>query len=311
MKKILLAVLVLTSLNSFSQKKSNGIVYEKHPAIDVVEAYNKAMNANDISKLESYLASDFKMLNATISTPYDKEIDKATFLKSLKSWREEIDYFSLSTTKGTYPDAIEYKDENQKDVVWVQTWDDVKGVSKTTGVKINMYIHRLFTVNKDNKIKSLFVYDNPRIYDEMNASTVERKNGTIYNHHENINSIRKMLYAFENKDYTKAYSFYDKDAKMFDINSKDMKPISLDQLKTNDAAILKDYDLVSIEQIGYPDYMFYEMGNYGIVYSWWTYHMIRKSDKKEINLPIHLQNTFNNDGKITSEIAYYNGSLFK
>ena len=303
--------MMMTTFITFSQKKSNGTIFDKHPAIDVVDAYTKAINANDMTKVESYLATDFKMYNATTSTPYDKGIDKATFLKRIKSWRDEIDYFSISTSKGTYPDALEYKDDNQKDVVWVQTWDDVKGVSKSTGVKLNMYIHRMFTVNKDNKIKSIFVYDNPMIYNEMRASSVERTNGIIYNHHENINNIRKMLYAFENKDYTKAYSFYDKEAQMYDINSKDMTPMTLDQLKANDAEILKSYELVSIEQVGYPDYMHYEMGDSGVVYSWWTYHMVRKSDKKAIELPVHLQDTFNKEGKIIREIAYYNGGLFK
>ena len=308
---MILLLMMTTSFFSFSQKKANGTVYDKHPAIDVVDAYTKAINDNNMAKAESYLSSDFKFYNATTSTPYDKGQDKTAFLKKIKSWRDEMDYFSIATTKGTYPDALEYRDDQQKDVVWVQTWDDVRGIHKTTGVKINMYIHRLFKVNKDNKIKTIYVYDNPMIYNEIYASKVERTNGTIYNHHENINTLRKMLYAFENKDYTKAYGFYDKEAKFYDINSKDMTPMTLDQLKANDEAILKDYDLVSIEQIGYPDYMHYEMGDSGVVYSWWTYHMVKKSDKKEIALPVHLQDTFNKEGKIITEIAYYNEGLFK
>ena len=40
---------------SFSQKKSTGTIYDKHPAIDVVNAYSEAMNAGDMSKAESYL----------------------------------------------------------------------------------------------------------------------------------------------------------------------------------------------------------------------------------------------------------------
>jgi hypothetical protein len=40
----------------------------------------------------------------------------------------------------------------KKDVVWVQTWEDVKGV-QTTGVKIDMPMHRLFVINKEKENK--------------------------------------------------------------------------------------------------------------------------------------------------------------
>lgn len=311
MKKLITILMMMTLFITFSQKKSNGTIYDKHPAIDVVNAYSEAINAGDMSKAEGYLAPDFKAYFATTANEYDKSVEKDAYMKRMKSWRESIDYFSIATSKGTYPDALEYKDDNQKNVVWVQTWDEVKGMNKATGVKVNMYIHRLFTVNKDNKINMIIVYDNPMVNYEINASRTERTNGTIYNHHENINTFRKMLCAFENKDYDKCYSYYDKDAEFYDINSNDMSPINLEQLKKNDAALLKDYDLVNIEQIGYPDYMHYEMGDSGVVYSWWTYHIVRKSDKKAFEMPVHFQDTFNKEGKIISEIAYYNGGLFK
>ena len=53
------------------------------------------------------------------------------------------------------------------------------------------------------------------------------------------------------------------------------------------------------------------MGDSGVTYSWWNYRVIRKSDKKAITVPVHLQDTFNKEGKIISEIVYYNAGLFK
>ena len=311
MKKISLLALLCTMMFSYAQKKPNGTVYINHPAIDVIGAFNKALNSGDISKLDSFFADDFKCYFPTSSNQYDKGIDKVTYLKGLKSWRESIDYFSIATSKGAYPDAIEYKDENQKDVVWVQTWDDLKGVNRKTGVKMNSNLMRSFVINKDNKIKTLFTYDNATVNDEIDDSMAERTNGTIYNHHENINNVRNMLFAFEQKDLSKAYSYYTSDVRFFDINSPDNKSMTLDEQKAMDKKIMDAYDFAGLEQVGYPDFMHYELGNTNVVYSWWIWHMIRKSDKKEIALRMHYQHNMDKDGKITREVAYYSDSILK
>ena len=161
MKKLTLVVLLFTMSISYSQKKSNGTVYINHPAINVVDAYTKTVNSGDLDKLDAFFADDFKAYNSTTDNQYSKGTDKTAFLKRIKSWRENIDYFAITPANGAYPDAIEYKDDAQKDVVWVQCWDEVKGVHKKTGVKINMNLHRLFVINKANKIKTIFIYDNP------------------------------------------------------------------------------------------------------------------------------------------------------
>ena len=311
MKKIIIAIVMFSMFISYAQKKANGTVYMNHPAIDVVDAYTKSINSGDLAKAESYLADDFKSYNSTTDNQNSKGLDKTAFMKRMKNWRESIDYFSIQTAKGTYPDAIEYKDDTQKEVVWVQTWDEVKGVHKNTGVKINMNLHRLFVVNKANKIKTIFVYDNPEIYTEIYESMAERTNGTIYNHHQNINNVKNMLFAFENKDLNKSYSYFSSDAKFSDINSMDGKSISLDEQKAMDKKVLDTFDIVGLEVVGYPDYMHYELGNSGVVYSWWNWHVIRKSDKKAITLPVHYQHNMDKDGKIVREMAYYNSALLK
>ncbi|HZF62992.1 MAG TPA: hypothetical protein VEZ55_00830 [Chitinophagaceae bacterium] len=311
MKKLLFSFLIAIPVIALSQKKENGTIYREHPALAVVEAYNRAISTADTNNIGSFLADDFVAYNASGGSAFEKGLNKSAFLKRMKAWREGIDYFSLKTSKGTYPDALEYKDPNEKDVVWVQTWDDLKGVNKQTGVKVDMFLHRLISVDKNNKIKKLFIYDNPSVYDEINASLTERKNGTIYNHHEYINKVRNMLHAFENKDFEKSYGYYDAKARFFDINSTNNNSASLDETKAQDKKILDAFDIVGLEQIGYPDYMHYELNNSDIVYSWWRWHLVRKSDKKEISFPIHFEHDFNKEGKIIREIAYYNAALLK
>src|SRR5690606_11451098 len=231
------------------------------------------------------------------------------FLKNQMIYHDRLDYYSIEPFPGSYPDAIEYKKDNPNGEVWVQTWDLLKGVDKETGVKIDAASHRLYTLTKDNKIKNIILYNNGRVIDEIMASFSDRKNGTIYNHHENINTVRKMMYAIEHNDWDKAYSFYDKDVRFIDSSSPTMESVSLTEQKAFDKKILEKYDVAYIDMVGYPDYLHYEMGDQGLVQSWWNINFIRKADKKAIVLPIFYTMTFNDEGKITSETAYYNAKL--
>ncbi|MGB5420377.1 MAG: nuclear transport factor 2 family protein, partial [Algibacter sp.] len=146
----LLTVLAFISMTSiFAQKKSNGTIYIEHPAITVVQNMTKAYVAGDSTKVASYLTDDFKAWNGVGTNPRAKGRDKASFAGGAIGMNNALDYFSITQTPGAYPDAIEYKKDNDEDVVWVQNWEDINGVHKKTGVKINMPMHRLYVVNKD------------------------------------------------------------------------------------------------------------------------------------------------------------------
>lgn len=310
MKKALLIVMVVFTFITYGQKKANGTIYVDHPAINLVESMTKAFVSGDVDKVASYLADDFKSFNGTDMN--DKGGDKASYLKRVKYWKDNVDYLSIKRSPGAYPDALEYTDDAQKDVVWVQTWEDMKGMHKKTGVKVDMPLHQLFVVNKNNKIKSITSYNNSSIFDEIGSSSDTRKNGMIYNHHDYINKVRLMIHSFENKDFNKSYSFYDKDAKFRSINmSPDEKSLTLDQMKDNDKKLMSQFDITSIDVVGYPDYFNYEMGNAKVVQSWWNFKITRKSDNKKIVMPILFIDTFNDDGMIVDEMAYYSDKLLE
>jgi len=308
MKTTILSVMMLIAFIATAQKK-NGIIYDEHPAINAVEEFTKAAVAGDKAKMGSFLTDDFRSYYGTSTNPNDKGSDKAEFLNTQMVYHDQLDYYSVTPFPGSYADAIEYKRDNPKGEVWVQTWELVKGVHKNTGVKIDAAAHRLYTLTKDNKIKNVIIYDNAGVIDEIRASFSDRKNGTIYNHHENINTVRKMIYALENNDLDKMYSFYDEKAQFVDSSSPTLESISLTEQKAIDKQILDKYEIASIDMVGYPDYLVYEMGNQRLVQSWWNINLIRKSDKKAIALPIFYTDTFNDEGKITSETAYYNAKL--
>jgi ketosteroid isomerase-like protein len=307
-KTTILSVMMLLACITYSQKK-NGTVYDEHPAIDVVNEFVKASVSGDKAKMESYLTDGFRAFNGTSNNANDKGMDKEAFLNNQMVYFNRLDYYSIVPFPGSYPDAIEYKKDNPNKDVWVQTWDLLKGVDKETGVKITAPSHRLYTLTKNNKIKNIIIYNNGSVIDEIRASFADRTNGTIYNHHEYINTVRKMMYAIENNDWDKAYGFYDEDAQFVDSSSPEFKSISLTEQKAIDRQILDKFDVASIDVVGYPDYLHYEMGDAHVVQSWWNINFVRKSDKKTITLPIHYQMYFNEDGKITRETAYYNPKL--
>ena len=309
MKKTIVIVVLMATCLTFGQKKKNGTIYLEHPAITVIEAMTQARVSGDAAKVASYLADDFKCFNGTNPNEPESGKDIAAFAAENKWMVDNVDYYSISRSKGAYPDALEYKEDK---VVWVQTWENMKGLHKTTGVKINMPVHCLYIVNKDNKIQTMMVYSTSKVADEIGQSLTDRKNGTIYNHHDNINTVRKVIYSYEFKDFDKAYSYFDEKATFQDINSLDInKENTLAENKANDKGLTDNFEIESIVQVGYPDYLKYELGDDGVVLSWWKFNFIRKSDKKAITVPIHFSHGFNKEGKIISETAYYNAKLLE
>ncbi|PHR14994.1 MAG: hypothetical protein COA40_02230 [Aequorivita sp.] len=308
MKTKILSVMMLIAFISTAQKK-NGTVYIEHPAIDVVQQFVDAAVVGDKSKMATYLTDDFRAFNGSTDNMSDKGMDKEEFLNNQMVYFNQLDYYSVTPFPGSYPDAIEYKKDNPNGDVWVQTWDLLKGVHKNTGVKIDAASHRLYTLTKNNKIKNIIFYNNGSVIDEIRASFTDRKNGTIYNHHDYINTVRKMMYAFEKKDFEKAYSFYDDKAEFVNSSSPTFESRPLAEQKEIDKQLFDKYDIENVEMVGYPDYLHYEMGDAHVVQSWWNIHLKRKADKKAIVVPIHYQMYFNDEGKITSETAYYNPKL--
>lgn len=310
MKKVLVTLSLFTSIVTFSQKK-NGTVYLEHPAIDVVAEFNQAFVNGDTTKLASLMTDDFKSYRGNADNITSKGTDKARYIKNAYRWHDELDYFSIEDFPGSYPDAIEYKKNNKDKNVWVQTWDLLNGIHKETGVKFSSPTHDLFMVTKDLKIKSVVHYFDNRIVEEMFNSLSSIPNGTIYKNHTNINTVRKAVYAFENSDIEKAISYYSDNARFYNINNDISSPNTKEEVKTVRENFLKNFEIKYIEMIGYPDYLEYDLDEGRSVLSWWNMHLIRKADKKEIVMPMHLNDDFDAEGKIISEVIYYNGSLLE
>ncbi|NNK83819.1 MAG: SnoaL-like domain-containing protein [Flavobacteriaceae bacterium] len=298
--KVLLIMLFFTCM-IYSQKSKSGAVYNEHPAIDLVEAMQQAYVKADTIALAKYLADDFKSYNGFNANPDAKGTTKENLINQSKWWNKNIAYLSISRSNGAYPDAVEYKDGE----LWVHTWDNMRGVHDETGVKIDMPIHRLFVVNKDNKIKTMISYEDGRKYNNVGDSFTTRTNGTIYNHHENINKVLRMMAALEHGDIDKAFSFFNEKARFSNLDMEDGKYNSVKEEKEGFKKMLESWKIERIDVRGYPDYLEYELGETKVVQSWWNVRLERKSDGKKVKLPLMLTHNFNDDGEITREEGYY------
>jgi hypothetical protein len=137
-----------------------------------------------------------------------------------------------------------------------------------------------------------------------------RENGTIYNQHDNINTVRKMIAAFVNGDMDKYYSYFDEKARFRNIHTPIGEPgLTLEEEKESMAKMMEAYEFKGMDVRGYPDYLNYGLGDAKVVQSWWKVRLVRKSDQKKILLPLMLINDFNDEGKITGESAYYSKEL--
>ena len=84
-------------------------------------------------------------------------------------------------------------------------------------------------------------YLDESVYDEIGQSFDDRKNGTIYNHHEYINKVRRLIHAFENKDMETAYSFYDEKARFSNINMPIGESQNLEEAKAGDKKFFEKF----------------------------------------------------------------------
>ena len=298
----LLSFLFVFSLNA--PKNKNGVIYGKHPGIDLIAEYHKAVADGDTEKASSILHDNVGWYDG--NTNDRKWGGKQTILGNISWFKNYFDYVSFDDSEGAYPDMLETKRSGN----WLQSWFNVYGVHKNTGVELDHPVLRLYRLNDDfTKILTIIEYSNKLNFRQFGDARTDMKNGVVYMNHENINTVRKWIYSFLNKDYEKAYSYWAEDAVIQNINLTWGESLTLEDAKKSNEDFLKVFDLVGIDEIGYPDYIEYDWRDSKSVLSWWMYKFVRKSDGKEIEVPVHHSIDFNDEGKISGSFSYWNQSL--
>ena len=298
-------LLVLIPAISIAQKNNNGKVYDKHPALDIAEKFGQAWISGDTETLKSLVGEDFRMGSAMNTNP-NYEGGDINDLIGQSSWMtNNFVNISLRNKGQAYPDAIEYK----RSGLFVQTFQEFIAWDKNNGFKIKTPFNAIFVFDKKGeKIIRFWWADNRAVWQNWNLSRQTIKNGTIYKDHPNIGKVRLVYYNVEQGNLDATFENFSKNARIYDSNLIDKEYNSLEVHIQNVGSIFSQFEVISLDEVGYPDYMDYE-GNGGVAYIWMNFTLKNKKTNKIVNLPVHSQMWFSEEGMIVREDVYYNANI--
>ena len=297
MRKItaLLILLLFVGASSFSQKKT-GTIYAEHETIEITRELWQADIGGDEEKYRSFFADSAYILYNGEPKPITPN---AKIGKGLEGWGDAYDNLKIGDQKPAAPDALEYKEEG----IWVADWLLMTGIHKETGIILNLPIHNMYNFNEEGKITVMITYFDGSVFEEISASTSTKQNGKVYINHPYIVTVRKAMNAFVAKDMDTWTGFYSPKASFSNLSMKVDESMSLEEYKAVMSNMFFGEDLkFMVEQVGYPDCIYYEKNDMYVVYSWWK--MIYKKDGQVNEYPFMLNHIFNDDGLIVSETIY-------
>lgn len=301
-KTLIIVLMVCISLNA--QKKKNGTIFIEHPAFDVVENLHSAMNSNDSDALSKIIADDFRGVAGDQMNKDAKPQTKAQFIQQVKNNHEISKYFNIRQSSNGYPDAVEYKDENFSGT-WVYSWEYFTAVGGTTGIDYSQPRHTQYVVNKDNQIAFARYYLNQYPYSQTSNSQMVMKDGDVYSHHSNINTVRRFIKALQYNDDENLFVDFAENVNVNGLfNDWGSDPMNLDGLKSGFETFKSNYKINSMDNMWIKFFKIESDSNF--VQSWWRFSVTRKKDGKEIVFPVMFNHTFNDDGKIVRHWESWN-----
>ena len=299
MKKHIIYLFVLCFSFSLSQKKNNGKLYIEHPAMDVVEQFNKAFVSGDLETMKSLVSDDFRWYTLSMREPgtLQQLLNRSNYLS------KNVVKFDIKHYGGAYPDALEYKKD---DVLEVMTYTWMSGYDRNTGVELDMPRYVNFRINDDGKISRMNVMDDQALWTKAYQAWDTRANGVIYKDHPLVTKVRLMMRDYETQDVEKIKSNYTENTRFYDVMNSpvdEFKSLEEEFAQFND--YMEVFELVNIRESGYPDVLDYE-GNGAVVISWWEMTLRNKKSGKTNTIMQHIQHSFNEKGEIVREDYYFN-----
>jgi len=302
-KTLLIVLMVSVSLNA--QKKKNGNIFIKHPAIDVIENLYSAMNSNDSIALSKIIADNFKGVAGEQMNKDAEPQTKAEFIQQVKNNHAISRYYNIRKTSTGYPDAIEYKDEDFAGVTWIYSWEYFTAVGGTTGIDYSQPRHTQYVVNEDNQIAFARYYLNQWPYTQTSKSQKEMKDGDVYSHHPNINTVRRFVKALQYDDDKNLFIDFAENVNVNGLfNDWGNDPMNLDGLKDGFKNFKSNYKINSMDNMWIRYFEIESDSNF--VQSWWRVSVTRKKDGKKIVFPVMFNHNFNDDGKIVRHWESWN-----
>ena len=305
MKKLFSTFLLLCVIMGVNaQKNPNGVIYDKHPSIDVVEKFMQAFVKGDAATMTSLTTDDFKAFNA-MNTNWDyKGQDLATCIRNAQNYANNYTNFSITKTEGSYPDALEYK----KDGLWVYTFNMFFAINKKSGFKIQSPYDCAFIFNAEGtKIRRMNFTMNTAMLVKNAESEQTLTNGILYKNHPNIVKVRKLVANFSLANMDGMFTDFAPNARFNDLNYAYGVSKNIEERKKDLTPFFENIEIIGIDEIGYPDMLDHD-GPSSVVDSWWSMRLRNKKTNKKFKIALVFSHTFNDQGQIQTESAYYNGS---
>ena len=305
MKKLFSTFLLLCVLMGVNaQKNPNGVIYDKHPSIDVVEKFMQAFVKGDAATMTSLTTDDFKAFNA-MNTNWDyKGQDLATCIRNAQNYANNYTNFSITKTEGSYPDALEYK----KDGLWVYTFNMFFAINKKSGFKIQSPYDCAFIFNAEGtKIRRMNFTMNTAMLVKNAESEQTLTNGILYKNHPNIVKVRKLVANFSLANMDGMFTDFAPNARFNDLNYAYGVSKNIEERKKDLTPFFENIEIIGIDEIGYPDMLDHD-GPSSVVDSWWSMRLRNKKTNKKFKIALYLSHTFNDQGQIQQENNYYSAA---
>ena len=310
MKQIFTSVFMLCSAIVLGQTKNiNGKIYDQHPAIDIVDQFTDAFVKGDTLTMQNLTTEDFRWWQMNEMRPQPKTLEN--MIGRSRYLSNNVIGFDITNRGSAYSDAMEFGKGKDKQI-HVYTYQAMRGYDKNTGIELNIPRNSIFFMNEDaTKISRLGVSDSQLKWQKAYDAWSTRTNGTIYKDHQMIAKSR-LLYAYiALGDLESMRALYSDNAVIRDV----MSITDLKDTRNPDEEIemLKDfyaeYEVVDVNEIGYPDLLEYEGANYSTIISWWEMTVRNKKSGNTSTGYHHSQIDVNKDGLIIREDYYWNPGL--
>ncbi|MFV0593059.1 MAG: nuclear transport factor 2 family protein [Draconibacterium sp.] len=116
--------------------------------------------------------------------------------------------------------------------------------------------------------------------------------------------------AYAAKDMETMLGFYTDNARFGSTESQWNTTTDFETRKEETKAMFEKIKDIHFTQSGYPDCIYYAKNNRYEVYSWWEYSFTYVESGEKVVMPLMLSHSFNDDGKIVFEQAYYSTNHF-
>lgn len=141
------------------------------------------------------------------------------------------------------------------------------------------------------------------------------KNGTIYKQHPYIEVVKQLAALYEKGDATGMAKLYADTARVFGMTRYNVDTTHVAQwsvppgkelsgARAGWQQVFDNWEQIKMRPMGTPDGLEYNDSPF-TVQSWWLFTLVNKKTKKTAKVEMVLFDLFNADGKIGTQIEFY------